>query len=72
MQTIKTLYNQPFVTTDSAPPTTIKVLIPTRTEFVGGVPGAGHKSMTYVLFDVLPEELKQRVVTAIQALTAGM
>ena len=72
MQTIKTLYNQPVVSNDSSPPTTIKVLIPTKTEMVGGVPMNGHKAMTYVLYDILPEELKQRIVVAVQAITAGM
>jgi hypothetical protein len=72
MQSVKTLYNQPVVINDSSPPTTIRVLVPSRTEFAGGVPGSGHRAVTYVLYDVLPDELKQRVVTAIQALTSAM
>lgn len=67
MQNIKTLYDQPVVTQDGAPPTTIRVLVPTRTEIMGGVPASGHRAVTYVLFDVLSDELKQRVVTAIQS-----
>ena len=73
MQKIKTLYNQPIILSeDKTPPTTLRVLVPLVNEMVGGVPGAGHKGVTYVLYDVLPEELKQRIVTAIQAITAGM
>jgi hypothetical protein len=72
MQTIKTLYNQPLITSDGVAPTTIKVIVPNKTEYVGAVPSSGGKALTYVLWDVLPEELKQRVVTAIQAITAAM
>jgi hypothetical protein len=72
MQNIKTLYEQPLVTSDTAPPTTIQVLVPVKNEYVGGALGASHKKVTYILFDVLSDELKQRVVTAIQAVNAGM
>lgn len=72
MQTIKTLYNQPILTGDGNPPTTVKVLTPIRTEFVGGTLDSRHRSITYVLFDVLPDELKRKVFDAIQALAAAM
>ena len=67
MQTVK-MYDQPMVSDTQNPPTTIRVMVPVRNEIVGGVPSASHKPMTYVLYDVLPEDLKRRVQTAIEAL----
>ena len=70
MQEIKTLYNQPLVVTDRTPPMTIKVVLPVVDSYEGGTVGSRTKSITYVLFDCLPDELKQRVVTTIDALAA--
>jgi hypothetical protein len=70
-QRVNTLYNQPIQSSDGAPPLTIRVEVPHQTEYVGGASNTSIKTVTYVLWDVLSDELKQRVVTAIQALTAA-
>lgn len=72
MQNVKTLFEQPLVTEDVTPPLTIRTVTQSRTELVGGALSASSKGNTYVLFDVLPAELKTRVETAIRAIEAGM
>lgn len=70
MQEFKTLYDQPLVTLDRSPPLTIKVVMPVVDSYEGGTVGSRTKNVTYVLFDVLPDELKQRVITCIDGLAA--
>ena len=72
MQKIKTLYDQPIVSDDGSPPTTVKVAYPLKMEYVGGTTKGTHKTVTYVLFDVLPEELRRKIVAAVDALTSAM
>lgn len=69
---MKTLYEQPVFAEDEVPPTTLKISTPLRVEFVNGPPQGSRKISTYVLYDVLPEELRKKIVSAIQALNAGM
>ena len=63
------------VTSDrqGSPPLVINVITkPRAMEFMGGVPATAFKQESYVLFSALPDELRERVRTAIQALQAGM
>jgi len=55
-----------------APPLVMALQTSTRNEIAGGVPMTGTRVEHYVLLSALPEELRQRVVTAVQALQAGM
>ena len=71
MQNIRTLYDQPIVCEDSNPPLTIRVVTPVKNEYIGGSTTASSKGSVYVLFDVLPVELKERVETAIRAMQVG-
>lgn len=67
------LYQQPLeaVGESHTPPLFVKVITHPRTmEFVGGVPATASKTVTYILYDVLPEELRMRVKLAIDAMTA--
>ena len=66
MMKIKTLYDQPIVSDDQIPPTTIKVVTQMKSEFVGGVPGSSTKTNTYILFEILPDSLKRQVFDAVQ------
>jgi hypothetical protein len=53
-------------------PLVITVVTTPRTmEFVGGVPGSATKREQYVLFSALPEELRQRVKLAVEALASA-
>lgn len=55
------------------PPITIRAVItPNAEEIGGGVPEFSTRVETYVLFSALPDELKERVKTAVQALISGM
>jgi hypothetical protein len=58
--------------TGAAPPLVMILQTSSRNEFVGGVPANAARNEHYVLLSALPEELRQRVVTAIQALQSGM
>ena len=54
-------------------PLTIRVITtPSAQEFVGGVPASSKRAETYVLFSALPDELRERVKNAVQALISGM
>ena len=66
------MYEQPFSASEIGPvPLTIRVIsMPRRVESMGGVMSSGQKTNTYVLYDVLPDELKARVKLAIDALQA--
>jgi hypothetical protein len=56
-----------------APPLTLRVGVHTINGMVqGGSPSTTLKPETYVLLSALPQELQQRVATAIQALISGM
>jgi hypothetical protein len=48
------------------------VVQPRREEFVGGVLESSRRTEQYVILSALPAELRQRVITAIGALQAGM
>lgn len=55
------------------PPLVINlVTTPQLMEFVGGVPETSKKTESYVLFSVLPDELKVRIKNAIEALQTQM
>lgn len=65
------LYQQPIeaVGESNTPPLFVKIITHPRTmEFVGGVPATANKTVTYILYDVLPDELRMRVKNAIDAL----
>jgi hypothetical protein len=67
------LYQQPIeaVGDSHTPPLYVKVVTHPRTmEFVGGMPATATKTITYVLYDALPDELRARVKMAIEALSA--
>lgn len=54
------------------PPLALRVTVQLPGEYVGGgVPSTSTKSETYVLLSALPEELRQRVITAAQMITSG-
>lgn len=56
-----------------APPLTLRVSIQSVGGYVeGGAPSSYLKSETYVLLSALPQELQQRVQTAIHTMLAGM
>ena len=44
---------------------------PRRDEMVGGVPATNAKVAEYVLYSALPEEIKQRVKLAVEAIMAA-
>jgi hypothetical protein len=55
------------------PPLTIRVGVYANDGFVeGGTPSTHLKPETYVLLSALPQELRERVTTAIQTIIAGM
>lgn len=67
------LYEPIEATRVGAPPLTIRVVTtPNHEEFMGGVPERSKRAETYVLFSALPDELKERVRNAVQALISGM
>ena len=68
MQNIKTLYDQPIVIEDRVPPLTIKVICPVNESCVGGAVSSNHKTVTYVNFEVLNDELKRKVIMCIESL----
>jgi len=56
-----------------APPLVLRANVQAVGGYVeGGAPSAYLKPETYVLISALPQELQQRVRTAIQAMLAGM
>ena len=55
-----------------APLTIRAVVTPSSVAMVGGVPQSSQKAETYVLLSALPDELRERVKLAVQALIAGM
>lgn len=55
-----------------AVPVALRVVSQPYANYVaGGVPSTSLKNETYVLLSALPEEIQQRVVTAINAITSG-
>jgi hypothetical protein len=67
------LYQPILHATGTRVPLTLRVSVHANTEMVeGGVPATSLKNENYVLLSALPKELQQRVVTAVQALIAGM
>jgi hypothetical protein len=65
---------QPIVATSmgTAPITLRVITTPNNMEYVGGVPSTATRAETYVLYSALPDDLKERVRVAVQALiTAG-
>ncbi len=67
------LYDQPFVADrKGSPPLTITCTVLHNVDaIVGGVPASAQKNEVYVLLSSLPDELRARVVTAVQMLIAG-
>lgn len=65
---------QPIVSSvDGPPPYTICVnTYPQAHMTQGGAQGRPSKSYVYVRYDILPQELQERVKMLIQALQAGM
>lgn len=73
MQNQTNIYEPIVSDRQGPPPLVINVVTkPRAMEFVGGVPASSTKTESYVLFSVLPDELRDRVKTAIEALRAGM
>lgn len=67
------IYEHVIADRQGPPPLVINVVTrPKAMEFVGGVPETSTKMESYVLFSALPEELRARVKTAVEALQAGM
>ena len=71
MQRVK-LYEQPVMAEEvGRPPLTISVITQnSREETVSGPMNTSMKQHTYILYDVLPDELKRRVKLAIDALSS--
>lgn len=70
-QIIRSL-SDPIVAQDSTAPFVLKVAtpsLPAGTESVGGPMSNPLKARTYVLVDVLPRDLQEKIKTAIQALS---
>lgn len=65
---------QPIISTKvGPPPITLRVGVTVSNDFVeGGTPSTSLRPETYVLLSALPQEIQQRVVTAIQAIISGM
>lgn len=60
-------------TRNGPPPIVVNILTtPQRMEFTEGVPASATKMESYVLYSVLPDELKERVRTAIQAISSSI
>lgn len=56
----------------SRPPVVLRVVThPSNGSMVEGVPATTAVNEQYVLLSALPDEIRQRVVTAVQALFAG-
>ena len=55
------------------PPVALRVVVtPTSHSLVEGPAASSRRAETYVLLSVLPDELRNRVVTAVQAAISGM
>ena len=55
------------------PPIVVNVHVtPQADHVVGGVPASSTRLESYVLFSALPEELQQRVKSAVQVLISAM
>lgn len=55
------------------PPLTIRVGVYSTNAMVeGGTPGSSLQPEVYVLLSALPQDLQQRVKTAVQAIISGM
>lgn len=68
------LYDQPIVSAKvGVPPLFINVVTtPSNAEYTQGVPATATKAVTYVLYDVLPDDLRAKIKLAIDVLrTAG-
>jgi len=65
---------QPIVNDNVGPaPLTLRVGVQANNGFVeGGTPSSYLKSETYILLSALPQELQQRVMTAVQVLLSGI
>lgn len=72
MQTVRTLYSQIETSEVAAPPIVLNVVSRTVSAHVaGGIPPTTATNNQYVLLAALPEELRQRVITAVQMAEAG-
>lgn len=73
MQTIRA-YEQPIAAQEIGPPPLVLKLVstPKKIETETGALSNTQKLNTYVLYDVLPEELKRRVKLAIETLQSQM
>lgn len=55
------------------PPLTIRaIVIPNVDYTIGGTIGSTERAETYVLLSALPDEIRSRVITAVQALISSM
>ncbi len=73
MNNVADLY-QVIVSDKQGPaPVVLNVLTtPNTVEYTGGVPSTSTRKESYVLYSALPDDLKARVKTAVEALIAGM
>ncbi len=66
------LYQPITATRVGPPPIVLRVgVLVSVNSIAGGVPQANQKAESYVLLSALPEELRKRVVLAVQALATG-
>jgi hypothetical protein len=74
MQLQRADLQQPIAAAHVGPaPLTIRTVItPTNAAMVGGVPQNSQRGEIYVLLSALPDELRERVKLAVQAIIAGM
>jgi hypothetical protein len=56
-----------------APPLVVRLIVqPKPMETMGGVVSSATRNEDYVCLSALPDELRQRVIVAVQAMQAGM
>jgi hypothetical protein len=56
-----------------SPPVVINVITtPNTMEYTGGVPSSSTKTESYVLYSILPDEIKARVKSAVEAIIASV
>lgn len=73
MAQIVNLYEELKADRPGAPPLVLKVVTQRHGDHIaGGVSSSSVKMEEYVMFSVLPDELKERVRTALHALAAQM
>lgn len=65
---------KPVVSSRIGPaPVVVRAVVTANTDYVmGGMPQAATRVENYILLSSLPNELQERVKTAVQALIAGM